>query len=104
MLTKREYELLKDIEELPNHGFPETECPSYLHWPDVAQIITLGYMEYATLSLPGDDPRFPEGRSWVRISANGYHLIEEYEERLSERKLETAASVVGHIVSAVTKG
>ena len=104
MLTRREYELLKDIDELDIHGFPECECPAYIPWIEAARMIDLDYLEYAALSCPGDDPRFPEGRRWIRISALGYHLIDEYEERLSERKLETVASVVGHVVSAVTKG
>lgn len=103
MLTKSEYELLMDIRELPNDGFPEQECPAYIEWARVFELITLGYMERATLSLPGDDPQYPEGRSWCRISALGYHLIEEYENHLVERKSDLVSSLLGNVISAMPK-
>lgn len=104
MLTKSEYDILMDIMELPNHGFPENECPSYIEWSKVSQAITLGYMEKAALSTPGDDPNYPEGRSWYKISDQGYHLIEEYQEYLAKSKLDALSTVVGHVISSVTKG
>lgn len=103
MLTKSEYDILMDIKELPSHGFPEGECPPYISWPKVCELIQLGYMEEAMLALPGDDPAFPNGRSWFKISALGYHLIEEYEEELSKRKFDAISSIAGHIVSAFKK-
>lgn len=103
MLTKSEYDILMDIMELPSHGFPEGECPSYISWPKVSEIINLGYMEEAMLALPGDDPAFPKGRSWFKIAALGYHLIEEYEENQSKRKLEALGAIVGQAVSALKK-
>ena len=103
MLTKSEYDILMDIAELPRHGFPEGDCPSYISWPKIAGIVSLGYMEKATLALPGDDPGFPDGRSWYRISPLGYHHIEEYEEKSGERKFQMLSTALGHVISIVAK-